>query len=282
MIGKIFMFVSSVREQKGSTILTVLFATLVVCFLGGVAMDFALRSKRQEIVGAQRQELFSLVRSLSLQLNDGVLCPKLLGGQILNQTLFNDEQPIRINTSYNNTSGPIAAGWSYSPNYLALRSVAIRLLNPTKQIYFGSSIDRSVRLATDPNWPAPWIGSIPNDEKVLTKFTAEVVLTPNDPNIFWNTKNNPDTVIPIFLKLTSTGRISQCHGGLSTAEACEASGGAFDGKFAPPQFRCNPNFYCFKDQQQVSNTPTCTPPYKPEIMSYLGTGYFYFCSWCNP
>lgn len=281
------MFALSARNKffhnhRGGILIFVLFAILVVMFLGGIIMDQTSRSKRQEILRAQRDEMLHMVRALRDQLRSGVLCPQILAGQTFTPTSYGIDQVLQINTGYNNNPGPIKAGWSYSNNYLALATVSLRFISPAQQMYLGSAINRTVRLATNPTWPTAWAGSIPASEGVLTKYKALVILTPQNPEIFWNTKNNPDTVIPLFVSVNSAGAISQCHGEESTAEACEAMGGAYDGRFAPPLYRCNPDFYCFKDQQYVAAVPVCTTPHKPEVLSYFGGQYFYFCSWCHP
>lgn len=279
------MSVSSVRSignQRGSTLLTVLITAAIVVFLGGIIAQQVMEAKRREIYRAQREEMLHLVQALRYQLNDGVLCPQMIGGQTFAPNLVNVDQPLSINTSYNNAPGPITAGWSYTQNYLALNTVSLRILGPAQQYRFGNLVNRQVRMATSPTWPTGWAASIPGSERTLQKYSALVVITPKDPSIFWNTLSNPDTVIPLYVLLNSNNGISQCHGNQSTAETCEAIGGAYDGRFAPPTFRCNPDYYCFKDKQYAAAVPNCSSPYKPEVLSYFGGQYFYFCSWCDP
>lgn len=285
------------KNNRGSTIGIALILAVVFSLVSLSIIDILQLGNRTLKQSSSELSMKILIKTLRQGLNDPTLCPLILG-QGLNTVNTAINSVSSVSLQYNvkgGSSNTISAGYVYD-NKITLDRVELKIKDVSRSFKNGIQVKRApegypglpyipVRLAQHPSWPTGW--AVPAGYATLNKYSAEIKLIynmKNSMNFLWNPENEKNK-IKVLIKTNAVGTIMSCHGESSEAEACESRGYSFDGLFAPPAHRCNPDFYCRTDRTLgYQNNPTCTPPYRKEDIYFnvLDNKTYSICSWCNP
>lgn len=283
--------ISKKINQAGFAIIYVMALCAIVSALIAFSINYLSANYKSRETALKKSTITTIIKNLRNQLYEGTICPAVLGNGGNTVTLSAGAiTPVQLNYAMKGGSGPtITAGWSFE-NSITINRIELKVLNTAMGLKNGDVVKRGnafgpavpyfpVRLSQSPTWPVPWV--INPKSLILDKYLAEVRVVPENYPFNFTDENN---VIRIYIKVTATGEIVQCHGETSEAESCEARGMSYDGIYAPVGFRCNPDFYCRKDIQIISTTPVCTAPFTQQLLSYeASTGNrWIICTWCNP
>lgn len=280
-----------IKNVAGFALVYVMALSALVSVMISMSLHyFSVNAKSRDNV-LKKSKMSSLIHNLRNQLNDGTICPAILGNGINTITIAaNAVTPVQLQYAMAGGSGStITTGWKFEDS-LTIKRVELRVLSPALSLKNGTVVKRGnafgaaipyfpVRLSQSTLWPLPW--TIAANSLTLDKYYAELRIVPDNYVFNYTDEKN---VIRLYVKVTPAGQIIQCHGEVSEAESCEARGMSYDGIYAPVQFRCNPDFYCRKDIQLFSAAPVCTAPFTSQLLSYeASTGNrMVLCAWCNP
>ena len=259
-------------NRKGSALMVTMGVVAIIVVLFPIIMKYLGTFDNTSALRRKQEDFERFIQSINYEINDGSSCFRILNGQTVNPAALMSGQVLTLYTGYAGKTDQISDGWSNPAAGIDVDTVRVVIKK--------HSIDQSgnpMKVTLD--WP-PFPG-------VLDKYEADIVITPK--NLAWNTDETkfPNRHIHIFLNLalssTTAGTIQQCYGPGSIAEACEAIGGAFDGRpDTPVNLRCNPDLRCFNSSSGLTdNAGSCTYPY---VANYVGNSngvQKYLCTWCN-
>ncbi len=262
----------NLKSERGSALLQVIILGSLLAVMTPVVFQLIGDSQKRQQQRQQRVETLAFIDAVRHQIEDPHLCPLLIGGVVV-PPVAGAETPIAVQTGYGLTPGPAVAGWRLRDGGPEIGRLFLRTVVPDLSV---------VRL----DKPGP----------LLSKHWVRIYIEPKDHG--WNLTDLPDPgnsiinatkprfkeyAIDLHAKVDpATNRIAQCHGTNSIANACEMSGGGYDGLHTNPRRRCNPDQRCFFQPPTIVSSPAdCIEPFtKVEQLSGPPGPTTYLCSWC--
>jgi hypothetical protein len=260
------------KNQRGSALMVVMGVVAIVVVLFPIVMKYLGTFDTTTAVRRRQEDFERFIQSINYEINDGTTCFQLLHNQPLNPAALGTAQHLTIFTGYGAKKDQLTDGWFDPQSDIHIDTVRVTL---TKHALDQSGNPMKVTL----DWP-PFPG-------VLDKYEADILITPKD--LAWNSDATkyPQRHIKVFLNLLlsspTAATVQQCYGPGSIAEACEAIGGAFDGRAdTPANLRCNPDVRCFNNKSGLTDNPgSCSYPYAPDYVGNFNGVQKYLCTWCN-
>jgi len=262
----------SMRRQQGFGIIQMVILASVILAAALVISSYLDRQGRLSKLRRQNSKYQLLVDHLQQQLNDAFICTSALSGQQVS-TSIGTWAPVTLQMGYGDSAGPIGAGWKAANAGYELRELQMK---PVRQAQMKEASGNIVPRTVVYDYPRVATTS-PNS---FLKYYARLRIEPSDAH--WDTENE-EGYVKLALIVNSAGRLHQCFGEFSPAEACESNGGSYDVSLnSNPEERCNPDIFCFNHAIGLTGDQSaCSYPYLPNPMGYIDGQYKYLCTWCN-
>ncbi|MCO4754556.1 MAG: hypothetical protein KC478_08730 [Bacteriovoracaceae bacterium] len=242
-----------ILNQKGSSLMYTMFIIVAVGIGFKVYTDKFAATVKSAVPASKKLNYETLVKSLSGQLFDPVICSKALNGATFDPTGVSRVSGLDLKIS----GQTLGAGSSFS-------DVRIEEFN----ILLKENLNRDVFLL--------------NSTEPHLAYEALVYVIPANLSDAYSMDSQTfkdKYAIPLTIYTDTSSKIRTCFGKGSHADLCTRRGGAYNvSQTVLNNIRCQPDLNCIQSQQGiVASAGACLSPYTAKQISPTS----FLCMWCN-